>query len=490
MGHIIDCVIFVSYVAVVFGVGLWFAGKQENNQQYFVGGRRLNWLAVGVSLFATAFSSISFVAYPREAAYESFQFFVAILFIPLVITPILWWVFVPFYVRLDVISIYEYLEIRFHPLLRKLGGLLFAGYALGWMGSMLYAVGLIMQVVLGLSDTGLVCTLLGVGLFATFYTSVGGVKAVIWTDVLQTLVLGGGAVVVLVLAVGQVDGGWDAVVQIGKQHDKFQMLNFQPDLTERGTIYAACAFGLFMYLPGYTTSQVTAQRYICMSSLSQARRAIALHAVVVTLVVFMFFLLGAAIFAYYTQHGGLPDLPREKQDQIMPLFVVRVLPQVGLSGLLVAGLFAAAMSTIDSGINSLTAMVVYDWLAGRDASVRLSRVLCGLFGVGVVGSSLLVPYLAKNVIGMIMTVAGTFLGLLLGLFLLGMFSRRANTGGAMLGVLAGGVSCIAVIAATSIPYWWYGAFTIFPTFLVGWAASRLFPPPTAAQRKGLVRLSP
>jgi Na+/proline symporter len=145
------------------------------------------------------------------------------------------------------------------------------------------------------------------------------------------------------------------------------------------------------------------------------------------------------------------------------------------------------MSTIDSGINSLTAVVVCDWLAGRDTSVRWSRVLCALFGLCVVGSALIVPLLANNVIGMIMTVAGTFLGLLLGLFLLGMFSARANTGGAMLGLLSGVVGCGAAILVTEIPHWWYGALTIFPTLAVGWAASRLFAPPSAEQQKGLWR---
>ena len=249
MFTIVDWTIFIGYLAVVSAIGVWFARKQEDNEEYFVGGRKMNWLAVGISLFASAFSSISFLAYPREAAYETFQFMVAILFIPLVITPLLWFLFVPLYVRLRVLSVYEYLEIRFHPALRKLGTLLFAGYAIGWMGSMLYAVGLILQVVLNLSDAGLTWTLIGVGIFATLYTSVGGVKAVVWTDVVQTVVLGGGTVVVLVLALAQVDGGWDAMIQIGAEHNKFQMFNFEPDFTKRGTFYAACAFGLFMYLP-------------------------------------------------------------------------------------------------------------------------------------------------------------------------------------------------------------------------------------------------
>jgi hypothetical protein len=190
-----------------------------------------------------------------------------------------------------------------------------------------------------------------------------------------------------------------------------------------------------MYLPGYTTSQVTAQRYVCMRSLAHARRALAIHAVVIILACLLFFVVGATVFAYYQQSGDMPNLPKDKQDQILPLFVTTVLRQAGIIGVLVAGLFAAAMSTIDSGINSLTAVVVYDWLSGRGLRLVYSRLLCGVFGVMVIGAALVVPYLAPNVIGMITTIASTFLGLLLGVYLLGMFVPRASASGAFVGLV-------------------------------------------------------
>ncbi|HUT95840.1 MAG TPA: sodium/solute symporter [Thermoguttaceae bacterium] len=482
----IDWTIFGGYLALVFALGLWFMRGQQTSEDYFLGGRKMSWWAVGVSLFATAFSSISFVAYPREAAYQGFHFFVAILFIPLVITPLLWWLFVPMYVRLGVTSVYEYLELRFNRPIRRLGTILFACYAIGWMGSMLYAVGLIVQTVLGLTEIQLVWTLVAVGLFAMLYTVLGGIQAVIWTDVLQTITLGGGMLVVFFLALGQVDGGWATVVRLGTEHGRFEMFNMELDLADRSTFYSACAFGLFMYLPGYTTSQVTAQRYVCMPSLAHARRALAIHAVTITLVCLLFFLVGTTLFAYYEQHGGMPDLPANKQDQILPLFVTTALGQGGLVGLLVAGLFAAAMSTVDSGINSLTAVVVYDWLSGRELRVAYSRLLCGLFGISVIGAALVVPYLASNVIGMITTIASTFLGLLLGVYLLGLLVPRANGAGALLGLLAGAGTLGAVILWTDVPHWWYGAFTCLPAFFVGWLASYAFDPPRPEQMRGVV----
>lgn len=481
-----DWAIFSGYLVVILGLGLWFARGQHTSEEYFVGGRRMNWLAVGISLFATAFSAISFVAYPREGAYEGFYFFLVILFIPLVITPILWWVFVPLYVRLGVTSIYEYLEIRFSRSMRRLGTVLFAGYAIGWMGNMLYTVGIIIVAVMGLEEAHLKWILIGVGLFAMAYTALGGFKAVVWTDVLQTLTLGGGVLLVFLLALQQIDGGWNTVVALGAEHDRFRMFKMDFNLDDRSTFYSVCAFALFMYLPGYTTSQVTAQRYVCMSSLGEARRALFIHAVTLTLVCLLFFLVGTTLFAYYHQPGasGFPELA--KQDQIMPHFVAKELRVAGLTGLLLAGLFAAAMSTMDSGINSLTAVVAYDWLAGRTLRVGWSRLLCVAFGVCVIGAALLCPHLGENVIGIITRISGTFLGLLLGVFLLGMFVPHANAPGALVG-LAVGIACLAIVWGwTEIPHWWYGAFTCLPTFAVGVLASYAFPQPRPEQMKGLV----
>ena len=363
----LDAVIFCGYLLAVFAIGIWFARQQESNEDYFLGGRRMNWIAVGISLFATAFSSLSFVALPREAAFADYHFLLTLLMIPLLITPLLYWIFVPTFLRLGVRTVYEYLEIRFHPLLRRLGTLLFAGYALGWMGSMLYATGLIVQAVLRLSDAQMVWVIVGLGVLAIAYTVAGGIKAVVWTDVLQALTLGGGVFLILLIAVSQIDGGLATVWRIGQQHHKFRMFYLTSDLSQRQSVITAFAYALFMYLPGYTVSQVTVQRYLCVTNIRQARHALLINAVIITLTSLLFFLVGSTIFAYYNQPGktGLPVLP--KQDQIFPFFVMNELPAWGLTGVVLAGLFAAVMSTLDSGINSLAAVVAYDWLGGRNS---------------------------------------------------------------------------------------------------------------------------
>lgn len=484
----IDWTIFSAYLVLVFALGLWFMRGQHSSEDYFVGGRKMTWWAVGVSLFATAFSSISFVALPSAAAYADYHLFLTYMFIPFVITPVLWWLFVPVYLRLGVTSVYEYLEVRFNRPMRRLGTLLFALYAIGWMGSMVYATGLILKAVLDLDPSQFRWTIIAVGLFATVYTSLGGIKAVIWTDVLQAATLGGGMLAVLLLSIEKIPGGVSKIVSLGVTHDKFLMFEISLDLTDPSlTFLSACSLGLFVYLTGYTTSQVTVQRYLCVRNLAEARRALAINAAVAALVALLFFFVGTTIFAYYRRAGG-PGLPTlEKQDQLMPHFVLNELRgHVGLMGLLVAGLFAAVMSTIDSGINSLTAVVVYDWLSGRRLPVAASRLLCALFGLSVIGAALLAPLLGDAVIKIIAVVAGAFLGLLFAVFLMGMLIPRANTAGAVVGLAAGAVSLAFVWTQTDIQGWWFGAYTCLPTFGVGVLASYLFAPPRPEQMQGLV----
>ena len=149
--NFVDWAICGGYLAVVFGLAIWSARSQRDNEDYFLGGRRMNWFVVGLSMFATSFSSISFLGLPQRGAYQDFSYYVTILFIPLVITPILWWLFVPLFVRLKVTSGYEDLQLRFSRSVRRIGSLFYCAYAIGWMGTLLYAIALTLQAVMDLS---------------------------------------------------------------------------------------------------------------------------------------------------------------------------------------------------------------------------------------------------------------------------------------------------------------------------------------------------
>ena len=480
----IDWTVCAAYLGVILGLAVWSMRGQRDNEDYFVGGRNMNWFAVGVSMFATSFSSISFLGLPQRGAYQDFSFYLVILGIPLVITPLLWFFFVPMYARLRVSSGYQYLRVRFGPLVQRLGSLLYCGYALGWMGAMLYAIALTLQGVMKLSDTQYFWVLVGLGTFATAYTAVGGLRAVVWTDVLQAVTLGGAVVVTLLLAVSRIEGGFSGLWRLGSEHGRFTMIHLESNLlakenfTSPNSLYTAGAFVLFMYLPGYAVAQNMIQRYVCAGSVSRGRGVVILSAGVNAGLGFLFMLLGVALFAFYTQPGGqgMPHLASE--DQILPYFLSTQAAGVGLVGLMLAGLLAAAMSTIDSGINGVASVVVYDWLGGRQLPLRTSRALTVALGVLVIAAALTAPLLGNNVIDIINTIAGTFLGGLMAVFLLGMCMPRANTPGVLIGLTVGAACLLFAIVATDVPKWWYGAFTIFPTLLVGAAASYAFAPPS------------
>jgi len=477
----IDWIVSLAYLAVVAGLAVWSMRGQRDNEDYFVGGRRMNWFAVGVSMFATSFSAISFLGLPQRGAYQDFSFYLVILGIPLVITPLLWLFFVPMYARLRVSSGYEYLRLRFGPLVQRVGSLLYCGYALGWMCAMLYAIALTLQGVMDLSPAQYFWTLVGLGAFATAYTAAGGLRAVIWTDVLQAVTLGGAVIAVLLLAVGRIDGGFNGLWQTGRASGRFTMFHLEPNplamenYTSQNSVYSALAFVLFMYLPGYAVAQNMIQRYVCAGDVDRGRAVVVLSAAVNALLGLLFMLLGVALFVFYVGRGGMPELARE--DLILPHFVSTEAAGVGLLGLLLAGLFAASMSTIDSGINGVASVIVYDWLGGRQLALRTSRVLTVMLGALVIAAALLAPRLGDNVIDIINTIAGTLLGGLMAVFLLGMFVPRANSACAMIGLLTGTACLLAAITMTGVPKWWYGAFTVFPTLLAGAAASCLFAPP-------------
>ena len=480
----VDILVVAVYVALTAVLAWAAARRQKNADEYFTGGRAMNGFVVGLSIFSAAFSAAAFVMLPREGAYRNWGLLSVLLLIPLFITPLLWHVFVPLYTRLNLSSVYEYLGIRFHPRLRRLGAVLFFGYAFGWLGSMLHTQVVILDAAVPLTPSLFVLALVGIGAVAILYACFGGIKGVIWLDVLQAMTLGGCIIVILLLAVSRVDGGISAVIETGRAHAKFNLADFSAGPKGQTSVWWVLALAFFVYLPGYTTSQVTVQRYLCMSGPKEVHRALALNAAIAPFVYFLFLLTGTVMFVYYTQKAGaLPALA--SQDQILPHFIVHDLRVPGMTGLMCAGLLAAALGTLEGGINSIASVMTFDVLGIRTPTERMNRLLTCLIGAGVVGAALLAPRIGKNFIDQITAVASTFLGLLLGVYVLGMAFSRANTGGASCGLLAGAAGVTLALLHPGIPAWWSGAFAFVPTLLAGRLASGLFPPPSPAQRIAL-----
>ncbi len=491
--NLVDWAIFLGYLLAIFILGIWFAKEQHSNEDFFLGGRKMSWLPIGLSMFASVFSSNSFVGLPTQAAFGNYHTYFAIVWIPLLVVPVVGWVFVPLFHRLGITSVYEYLEFRFNRLIRLIGSSLFMIYTFAWMGNLLYAVSHIIEPILGLGPDDLFVTawlLVGIGSFATIYTALGGFKAVIWTDIFQAIALGSGMVVILWLALARIEGGWDGMIEIGLTHSKFEMFDLHFDMSPGvDNIYSALSIGLFAYFPWYAVTLTAVQRYVSMPTVQAAQHSLVISGVISVAVCLIFFLMGSTLFAFY--HQDIPvgasvgtGFPQVHQNQLLPNFVLSEITQVGLLGLLLSGLFAAAMSSIDSGINALTATVVCDWMSNRQLKVQFSRVLCGLFGTGGILSAVFILYQRSEVYQLIISLSGTFLGLLLGIFLLGMLVKRANPGGALIGLAAG--SMVLAVAWKHVGGQWYGAFTCLPTILVGWISSYWFTPPARRQVEGLM----
>ena len=490
--ELIDWLICGGYLLLVLALGLRLSGRQESNDDYFVGGKQMHWLPIGLSLFAGLFSSLSFVGLPAEAAYKDYHLYLAILFIPLVVVPIVWKWFLPLYFRLGATSCHQYIELRFNRSLRLTASVLFMLYTIGWMGNMLRAIGVILQAVLETDPAETAILLVAVGLFATFYTTMGGVRAVVWTDAIQAFAMGGGMLLVLVLTVNRIDGGLGQVVEIANRNGRLDIMH-----TEFGwqsaNIYGVFAFGFFVYLAGQAVTFTAVQRYVSMPSIGAARKSLLVNGMMTGAVGLLFFFTGSAIFAFYHQGSSgeiqiqsevvEPNLyeqlkPSEskpnRQDQLLPRFIMAELPYRGLMGLMLAALFAAAMSSVDSGINSMTASVVCDWQGNRPQTLSQSRVLCAAFGLLTVALAMILFFAGGQVFPMMMRIAGMFLGLLLGLFLLGLLVPAANDRAATAGLIAGGIGIYLAIMS-GVSHWWYGAFACLPVLGFGAALSLVKP---------------
>jgi solute:Na+ symporter, SSS family len=486
-----DWLICLGYLAAVGGVGLWCARSSSTSEDYFVGGRRMSWWLIGVSLFATAFSSLSFVGLPREAAYADYHLFLSILLIPLWVAPVVGRVFLPVYHRLRLTSAYEYLDRRFSRRVRLAGSSLYTIYCLGWLGSMLYAVGLVVVVALDIANDRLVWVVIVIGLFTTLYTVAGGIKGVIWNDLLQAVTLAAGIAIVLATAVGRIDRGWTGVWELALRYDKLQMLDLHLDRLTGGTFFSAAALGLFSFLSVFAVEQVMVQQYVSMPDVATARKALRLTAMIVVGADLMFFVVGTVAFAYYHQSlppdapagSGFPPLAR--QDQLLPRFIKTEIMFPGLMGAFLAGLFAAAMSSLAGGLNCLTALLVCDWLPGRKLRTGATRLIVASFGLAVTGSALLAPRIGQNVYEIIIRIMGTLSGPLLGVFLLGMLLPRTNAAGALAGLAGGLVASVWLVFWPPVSYWWFSAITTLATITIGLVTSLFFPPQAARELEGL-----
>lgn len=482
----LDYGIFGVYLVASVLVGVLFVKEQRTVKDYFLAGRSMNYIVVAISVIAALFSGITYLGAPSEV-YAHDLSFILISFSFLVATPVTTLIFLPFFYQARFYTAYQYLEERFSVGIRTLSSALFIIRVLLWLALATYAPALALEQVTGLP---LWFTLLSTGILTTFYTTLGGMKAVIWTDVMQFIVLFGGQLIILAVAVAHVPGGVHGVIATGHAGGKL-VLNLSLDPHVRVTLWGLLLGGAFMNLVQMATDQVSVQRYMTATSMKEAQRSLWLKLILIIPVSAIFYLSGLALYAFYQAHGDpLASGQIAKADQILPYFVINELP-VGMPGLLIAAIYAASMSTISAGINALTTATLVDFYQRlwkpdlkAETQLRLARYMTLAYGAVV----LLLAFVVER-LGTLLEASNKAIGLvggpLLGLFLLGMLSRRANARGAGLGWAAGVAVLIPVCFGTSVSFLWYSLIGCVVTMGVGWAASLLLPPPAEKQLAGL-----
>jgi sodium-coupled monocarboxylate transporter 8/12 len=484
---LLDYAVFAAYLLLSASIGLWFVKGQRDLSEYFLAGRSMGSLVVAMTILASLFSGISFLAAPGEGYANGPVFYLVTLGF-LLATPLTNIVFIRFYYNSRFFTAYQYLEERFSVTLRTLASLSFIVRVLLWLAAATYAPALALEQVTGLP---LSFTILCTGVVTTIYTTFGGMRAVIWTDVMQLLVLFGGQLIIVLVAVTQVPGGLAGVVEFGQQGGRLSLsLSFDP--TVRITLWGLILGAAFMHLVQMATDQVSVQRYLTAKNLRTARRGLWIKLALALPVSGLFYGTGLVLYAFYAVHGDpLAAGKISKVDQILPYFVVNQLPP-GLPGLFIAAIYAASMSTISAGINSLTSASLVDFYQrlwrnpdlSEHNQLRIARILTFTYGALVIALAFLVERLGTllEATNKVISLIG---GPLIGLFLLGMVLTRTTARGAIVGWASGLAMTIWICFGTKVSFLWYALYGCATTLAVGYLVSLLGPPPSDRQLDGL-----
>jgi SSS family transporter len=468
--------ILATYMAALVAVGVCFARREKCTDDFFLAGRRIPWWAAGLSIFGTQLSAITYLAMPARAYATDWSLLPLNVGI-LLIAPVVVFAYLPLFRRLNVTTAYEYLETRFHVSIRLFGSLSFILFQLGRMGVVILLPALALSAVTGMSVY--LCILL-IGVVSTLYTALGGMEAVIWTDVLQSVILLAGALAALAITIGSLDGGWREFASVGMAHHKFTLFHLHWDWT--GDAVAVVILGALFTnsLIPYTTDQCVIQRYLTTPSQKQAAKAIWVNGLLAVFVGVLFLTLGTALFVFYQAHPTrLESLATT--DQIFAVFIAREIP-AGLAGLVIAGVFAAAMSSLDSSIHSISTAVTTDFLRrfrpnlAAGTYLAFARSLTVIFGVtGTATALVMAAAHVEHLWDLFLGILGLTGGTLAGLFLLGISTKTVRTPHAWLGVLAAVAALVYVKLATNLNGLLYGAIGVTVCFLTALAASRIRP---------------
>lgn len=471
---LLNWIALVGYLAGMLLIGYYFADSEKSTNEYFLGGQNVPWWAAGLSVFATVLSSLTFMALPAKVYASDWTLLLWNLG-GAYIAPIVVFYYLPFFRRLNVTSAYEYLERRFSLIVRLLASANFVLLQIGRMAIVLYLPAMALATI---SDINVFVCIVLMGLLCTVYVVMGGVEAVIWTDVVQSILLLGSVLLSIVIVISKLNGGVGELLDVALADDKLKAVHWTMDPRQPALWVVIFGSMLFNLMP-YTADQAVVQRYLTTKDELTAARSIWTNAVLVLIASLLFFVLGTCLYVYYKQLPTQLD-PTIKTDAIFPLFILDELP-AGLGGLVIAGLFAAAQSTLSGSINSVATAIVTDFYrrfkphAEDKVCMKLAIRISLILGVASTGVAMLMATVRiESLFELFIQLLGMLGGGLAGIFALGIFTRRANAAGALIGAAAS-IATVYFVEHSSLSKLTEGGAAVLSCFIVGYIASLVIP---------------
>lgn len=467
----LDYAIIALYLAGITLFGLRFRKKQRSLRDYFLAGREIPWWAIALSIVAAETSTLTIISIPG-LAYDTNFTFLQVIMGYIIGRVVISFVLLPHYFRGDLYTAYELIERRFGRGLRSLTAGLFLLTRAAAEGVRVYAVSIVVSIALG---TGEIASIAIITALTLIYTFEGGLAAVIWTDVVQTAIYVGGTLVGLVTITHLVPGGWGAIHSAALAAGKFQVFDFRAGYSIPYTFWAGVIGGTFFTTASHGTDQLIVQRLLAARGQKQSVTALLSSGVAIFLQFALFLTVGVMLWAFYR----VPSATFGRPDKIYPTFIVSQMPH-GVSGLLIAAILAAAMSNLSAALNSLSSSAIMDFYArlrpqsDEKTKMRLSRLATFMWALVLFGLAMIALHKAGRVVEVGLQIASVAYGALLGAFLLGTLTRRANQYGAMIGMLCGFSIELYLWLGTKVPWTWWVMIGASLTFAVGWTVSLVF----------------
>jgi len=466
----LDLTIIALYLVGITLFGLRFRKRKRTLRDYFLADRDIPWWAIALSIVAAETSTLTIISIPG-LAYDTNLTFLQVVLGYLAGRIIISFVLLPQYFKGDLYTAYELIERRFGRRLRSVTAGLFLVTRAAAEGVRIYAVSIVIAIALG---TGEVTSIAIITALTLIYTFEGGLAAVIWTDVVQTVIYVSGTLVGAFTILHLVPGGWTSIHAVAVSAGKLQVFDFSLNFWKPYTFWAGLIGGAFLTTASHGTDQLIVQRLLAARNQRQSVTALLSSGVAILLLMALFLIVGVMLFVYY----HVPSANLGGGDRIYPSFIVNQMPH-GISGLLIAAILAAAMSNLSAALNSLSSSSMVDFYLLRhpDLSeprkIRLSRISTLLWALLLFGLAVISLHYVGRVVETGLRIAAVAYGALLGVFLLGVLTRRANQVGAMVGMLCGFSTELYLWLKTPVPFTWWVAIGTTVTFAVGYAASLL-----------------